>query len=33
MIFSPSYGYSEFRRISYAVAVIKGIGIKIINKI
>ncbi len=29
IIFSPSYGYSEFRRISFAVAMIKSIGIKI----
>ncbi len=33
IIFSPSYGYSQFRRMSCAVAVIKSIGIKTINKI
>ncbi len=33
IIFSPSYGYSEFRRISSTVAVIKSIGIETINNI
>ncbi len=33
IIFSPSHGYSEFRRMSCAIAVIKSIGIKTINKI
>ncbi len=31
IIFSPSYGYSKFRRISCTVAVIKSIGIKTID--